>query len=857
MGLLAEAAPAGEVQLVTAAPAAVEGEVLGNSIHSGPRVRFRGIGWGFVLALSACSGGGRSSGTSPGDISYAVAPEGAVVSSVSMAAPEDEEFILQATMPVPPGTYRAGDPLVPFSVIQPNGRVAPTQVEVVTRYPDDDDGADVVELIARVTRPPGAEAGDRISYDVAYDPHPRQNFSFKPNVRALFATPGALRLRTWDVFGNSYTADLFRDVREQTGEQSRMRNGQLMREFRTHEILLPDSPHGGADGTMPHMMAAHAFITHYARADYFSVDLHIHNGMSGYSQDTDVDDALNEIYFKELDLVVPQGWHVLQAFDDPMRGSVRTQDGWRIYPLVKKFGSGKMHVMPRQSHFWRRLVVTRITAQEEARTVLRKENLAFCQPGVTPTGTENYSWWNAETARYYPQSHRLPSLAHVGNEVLRARLKTDYRFYRDRVAEGTTGEYPFMSGNLGWAHPYGSQYGGDVGGQEIHLFDGIETAASASNDGYRMAQILARVYIDRQPTPLYNADGNPNKVEDWVHENGTYGSWVPMYFFLRPYLPDSDVFGFGDAPTFQTQYVHNNGLTPGYDSELAGYMPVDFQHYIRYTRNLKCLAWLGNDSLAKEELRMAAELFRLSFHEHRNSNYNHVQGSGLLSKIQRVSQFPGQGLEFGRGESWGMDAALAAYATGNDIFRGRYYPWFKKIADVLRDGQAECTGCIMAAYKDSLLGGQYRVRQSYETAISDNAIRGLTKTVFEGKNPNRTQDLENALTKSVYASISPTFWDSGASAPYQYVAVGPADASQPLFCEDVPADGRSTYVDRYQYWSSFAYAYELTGDEIFLTRAAQMQGGSDLLQEALDEGTGNLGNRAALLALLQTLNGMD
>jgi hypothetical protein len=254
---------------------------------------------------------------------------------------------------------------------------------------------------------------------------------------------------------------------------------------------------------------------------------------------------------------------------------------------------------------------------------------------------------------------------------------------------------------------------------------------------------------------------------------------------------------------------------------------------------------------------MAAELFRLSFHEHRNSNYNHIQGSGLLSKIKRVSQYPGQGLGFGRGESWGIDAALSAYAMGDDTFRERYYPWFKKIGDVLRDGQAECTGCIMAAYKDSILNGQYRVRQSYETAITENAVRGMTKTVFEGKNPNRTQQLEQVLTKSVYASLSPTFWNSDANAPYQYVAVGPASSSEPLFCEDVPGDGRSTYIDRYQYWSSFAYAYELTGDELFLTRAAQMQGGSNLFNEALDEGTDNLGNRAALLALLQSLNGMN
>lgn len=832
------------------AGARIEGKQMGKSKD----VALLGLAW-----LVGCSGSGGSGSTvgSTGGRSDDGLPGGAVVGLLELAAPGQAEFLLQGTMPLPPGVVFADDALEPFSVLQANGRVAETQVEVVSRYADEQDGVDVVELIAKVRRPSGAHEGDRIRYEVAWDPHPSEPLSLKPELRSFFSAPGALELRCADAFGNEYSADLFRDAREQTGEAHAIRRGQLVREIRTHEILLPVDPQGGAQGTMPHMMGVHAYITHYAREDFFTLDLHVHNGMCGHDQETPIDDALQKIYFDSLDLRVPQGWHVVQAFDDPFRGGAQTEGGWRVYPLVKKFANGRMHVMPRQSQFWRRLVVTKNGARERAKTILRKENLAFCRAGTAPSGEAYYSWWNPETARYYPQSHRLPSLDHVGLEGLRAELAGEFNQVRGRVSSGEPGAYPFMSGVLGWAHPWGSQYGGDVGGGEIFLYDGVTTAASGSNDGYRLAQLMGRLYIDRQPTALYDVDGRPTRVMDWLHEQGNHGPWVPMYFFLRPFLPDSDPFGFNQAPTFQTDYVTSAGLAPLYDGDLSGYMPIDFQHWIRYTRHLKTLAWLGNDSMAKDELEMAAELFRLSFHEFRNSNYDHIQNSGLLAKMIHVADRPGQGVDIGRGESWGLDAALAAYATGTDEFRERYYPWFKKVMDVVVEGQSTCTGCIMSSPKDSILGGLYRVRQSYETAITENMIRGLKETVFAGHSENRSNALDQVIAKSVYASVSPTYWNAGAAAPWQYVAVAPIAGEQVPYCDDIPSNGYSETVDRYQYWSSFAYAYEVTGDEHFLNCASQMEGGAGLLDEMLAEGIDNIGNRAGLLALMQTLNGMN
>ena len=74
----------------------------------------------------------------------------------------------------------------------------------------------------------------------------------------------------------------------------------------------------------------------------------------------------------------------------------------------------------------------------------------------------------------------------------------------------------------------------------------------------------------------------------------------------------------------------------------------------------------------------------------------------------------------------------------------------------------------------------------------------------------------------------------------------------PIYCAGPPADGLSVNSwDLYQSWSSFAYGFELTGDPVFLVRAEQMIGNTDLLGQLELGYLNNLENRAALIALLQ------
>src|SRR6185436_9101724 len=134
-------------------------------------------------------------------------------------------------------------------------------------------------------------------------------------------------------------------------------------------------------------------------------------------------------------------------------------------------------------------------------------------------------------------------------------------------------------------------------------------------------------------------------------------------------------------PKFQETYVTNNNLAPPYKTNLDSYSPIDYQHYIRYTRSPKVLAWLGNDAIAKDDLWMAAELFRLWYHELPTCANGSTKG-GMLSDIASVTGHPASGFAFGRGEGWGIDTMSAAYSLNSIAWRQEALPWFQKVSDL-------------------------------------------------------------------------------------------------------------------------------------------------------------------------------
>jgi hypothetical protein len=812
----------------------------------------------------AGSGSGIGGTSSPGVLftnnppTPGVGQGGKVVGILEIQAPRTQSLVLRGTLPVPKGTYPRADDLQPFSIRNWDGLVAPTQVEVVSRYPNDNDGADVVEVIARVDVAPGTAPDATLHYEIVEHPHAIEPLALKNHVMQLVTNPGMAYVVAKDCFGHQYKVDLFEDVvtgPTQPGNTELLRAGQGAVTFRTYGTMEPENATVGAPtGALAHLFGVHAYATTWAWTDSISLDLRVNNAASGDDKSSPEDDPLGKAYFKSLELWVPSGWTVVPDVVDPFFGSSRNEGNWTAYELVRPMSGGKLHMMPSQSSLHRRVTLTTFGNEVQAQSIVDEEWLGFCRRGASPTGGELYSWWNHQTSAYYPQRHRLPELDYLGLSQIRSKVGQAFSASRNVLTSGNgTGNYPYDESVLGWAHPWGVKYGGMTGGSEIFMYDGFLVAESADRRGYKHAQNTHRMYVSRQPDKLYDKDGEPTAVEDWLI-NGSQGKYVSMNFF-QVLMSGPDPFGLTKSAGFQRNWVSTYGLQPGYENQLLQYSPIDFQHYVRINRSPKTLAWLGNDMLAKDDLRANAELFRLSYHEYPTSAGGAIIGSGLLADMNKANNHPGTGLWFGRGESWGLDSAMAAYSTGDDAYRAMTRPWFGKVADTIVQGQSSCNGVIQSTVNNKWLGGNFRARQSIEQAITENMLYGMVASVFRDADPGRTASLDYALSKSTQAMIGPMCWSTGANGgigPHSYMAVAPLASNQLPFCGTLPQGGFGNGIDKYQVWSSFAYGLEKTGNSTFLTKAGQMAGGPGTLWNKMTSmNFNNLENRMALLADLQ------
>ncbi len=827
-----------------------------------------GLGTGTGSGTGSGSGSGSGSGiggtSSPGVLftndppPQGSTPGGRVVGLLEVVAPVNQSFVLRGTLPVPKDTYPRPDGKEPFSIRNWDGLVVPTQVEVVARYPHDDDGAEVVEVIGRVDVAPGTTPDAIVRYEVVENPHPIEPLSIKNHVMQLVTNPGMAYVVAKDCFGHQYKVDLFEDVDTSTaqpGNTKLLRAGQGAVTFRTYAVMRPENaPFGEPNGALRHLFGVHAYATTWSWTDSISLDLRINNAASGNDKSTKEDDPLGKAYFRSLELWVPNGWTVVPDVTDPFWGVSRSEGNWTAYELVSPLPGGKLHMMPAYSSFHRRLALTKLGNEVQARSIVNENWLGFCRRGPSPSGGELYSWWNYQTAAYFPQRHRLPELDYLGASKVRSGVVSGYNGSRNVLTSGNgTGGYPYDNSVMGWAHPWGVKYGGMTGGNEIYLYDGFKVAESAERRGYKHMQNTHRMYVSRQPDKLFDRDGEPTAVESWLI-NGSKGPYVNMNFF-QVLVGGPDPFGVSVSPSYQRAHVKAGGLQPGYESNLLQFSPIDFQHYVRVNRAPKTLAWLGNDMLAKDDLEAAAEIFRLSYHEYPTSPGGAVIVSGYLSDKRFVNENPGIGFWFGRGESWGLDSALAAYSTGDDAYRAMTRPWFEQIADTVCQGQSSCNGIIQANVNNKWVGGAYRARQSIEQAITEHMLYGMVESVFRDVDSGRTASLEFAIGQSTQAMIGPMCWSTGSNGgigPHSAVAVGPKVLAQQPFCGSLPPSGAGNGIDKYQIWSSFAYGLEKTGNSGFLTKASQLAGGSGTLWNRMaGMGFGNLENRLALIADLQ------
>lgn len=787
-----------------------------------------------------------------------------VVGLLTTRARAGEELLLRATLPVPPGTFPRADGLVPFVMLDPAGDPLLTQVEIVTRHPDPADGASVVELIARAPRPDVA-TGTTLQFPVIERPHhppPDLLESVPESVRDLLADPDALELVVHDVFGHRYVAHPL----DASSEVRVLRHGPVHAEVRLHRILRPEREVPGPQGTLPHALGVHVYLSFFRGTELIGLDLRFHNGHDGQDTADPLDDPLDTLYFRDLELAVPAGWRIHTDVSDPALGVERVEGGRCVRPLVTPLPGGRMHVIRWLGQFHRRIALAPegVSGLVEARSYLERAGQAFATRGFDPRdGREYWSWWNAATAAWFPQRLQLPLLDHVDKATVADALVGELDFLTTHLEAGTsTGDYPIDSPVLGWGHPYGVSYGGMTGGHEIFLYDGIETAWLASRSGLRAFTLLHRMQTERMPNALWSKDGEPASLERWRVESGEL-DYLPFRHFVVPQLFGSnpDPFGVKSAPRFQVDHVRANGLAPAYEAAHFGFDPYDYQHFVRYTRAAKVLAWLANDSLAKDDLLQQAENFHLSFHELYSGFPGSVMGSSLRAQQDLVAARPGRGMPFGRGEAWGLDCAVAAYALATPEWREAKLPWLRSIAAVVAAGQDSCNGFIQSFVSQKALEGRYQCRQAIEQSITEHALVGLHESVFRGAYPREAARQREVIQRSLYAFIGELSWFPGQSGPWRFTAVAPLDRALPSFCTraDLPPDGWTVGdIETYQDWSSFGYGYQLTGDPLFLRHARLQTGGDDfedLVERLYAAGTENLENRAALLTVVQRIRG--
>ena len=830
-----------------------------------------GLSWKqtlLVLALplaAACSSGAGGSDDVPvdpgpyvlsSDATSNSATGGEVLATLQMTVPTPSSYVVRGTIPVPKGTFPRADGRIPLSIRDIDGLVVPTQMEIVSRYPNDADGADVVEVLARVRRPVGVAAGTKVSYQVVDNPHLDVKLPIKKDVLDLLGMRDSVVVSAKDVFGNEYRFYPLDGVRSApvSNTVKSLRKGSAAVETRTYGVMKPQTAQLGAPtGALPHFFGVHAYTTAWAGEDFLSLELRINNGASGANKTTGFtdDDPLGHVYFRSLELQVPAGWQILSDITDPYQGTATTSGNVTRMELVKPMADGTMHILPQQAMFHRRLALARSSAISNAVSALEKEPIAFCKAGSSPSGVPLWSWWNPQTARYFPQRLPLPDLSHLGQTSIQGNVAGFYNTIRGHLQNGTaTGGYPWSFPNFGWAHIYGVQYGGMTSGSEIWFYDGFKTASASSREGYRSYEFSHRMYCERQPQLLMNSDGEQTRVEQWVVQTPTL-TYTPMNYFQRLTSNSNDPFGMNVSPAYQRNYVIANNLKPTYETDIVTSSPIDFQHYIRFLRSPMVLTWLGNDSIAKDDLRMAAECFRMSYSEHYNNSGGYSIPSTLRAKMTQVNVRPNKGFAFGRGESWGLVSAICAYSISDANFRARYRPWFGIAADVIVNGQSACNGFIQSQVNTKMLSGQWQGRQSIEQAITENMLWGLKESIFRDVDPTRVAALESTLVDSAYSMIGPMAWNG--TGPWSHLAVAPLDVTQPAYCGSIPTGGAGNGNDNYQTPSSYAYGYMLTGDTTFLTRAAQAQAGgsANLLTALRSQGFNNLENKAALMSALQ------
>jgi hypothetical protein len=745
-------------------------------------------------------------------------------------------FVVKATFPLPIGAAPWGLKIVDDDNVTP---IEDTQVEVVSRRADGE--PDVVEVIAR-TRNLNGIADDR-QYRVIANPYmsiPEEppvgasasTLLSEPNelgtnVQALLADPLSIIVRAFDPLGKEYRAY---PLRSQHAPAQAERWGTQISTARTFEVMectttpLPNQ--------YPHLFNLHSYLP-TQRDDFLLLDLVFSNGSDGWDAPTNpLSVPLGKMYFDRVELLAPEGFVLAQQFPDPLSHHAGETPGtevisgttYSVYPIVKPESEDEAHVMGCAGQFLRRLVLYHDSATAVAETraleALDRLGQGFATAGTGVDG-EWWSWWNVETSRYFPQRGLLPDLdpTDSSDQVLLAAfdsaLTSGYANLRDDLLNGTALNEPGASVRMGWAHPYGESIGYGYGGQGIYKLDGLRLLATKSFDGLRYYYAQMRTATERMPNALIGSDGEPTRHEKWIPEI-TAGLKFDMDFLENAKIGEVPLFC--PTPGWDQNAVVSGPTAPhapSYESALLNYSRWDQAHLVRYTRMLMTLAWIANDPVSKDELRLQSELFRFMFTEVGCQGLYCDSRPASLRSLEIVADaHPGRGIYIDRRQGWGLNAVAGAFALEDDDFRVRMNsgttPWLDKVVEVV--SQALMDGCDLN-FLDPL--GQPRVwgmisaapnpagqqldgstcdtfwdtgsetdcpggRVTWHEMILNWGLRGLLESALVQGTATHTL-LQSTMIRSITGLVSPASWNEGPGrGVFAFMPTRPHDLSNPM-----------------------------------------------------------------------------
>jgi hypothetical protein len=688
------------------------------------------------------------------------------------------------------------------------------------------------------------------------------------------------------------------------------KSGPWLRERRVYATMAPFGPASSQGPPLPHFLGVHAYIREHAGAETLDLDLRLNNGaISGSRAPTALESTLGIVYWKNLQLVLPKEWTAVSEVGDPFLGDSFVEGDSRVLTFVKPYAGGALHMMGPQAQLERRFVIVRAGKEEpkEARVdaSLFDPGLAFCGRG------ENlWSWFEDATARYFPQRGQLGSLDFVkqrslsGKAAIRARSRANLAALRQGLETGTPKGYYVTASAMGWAHPWFVKEQGSPGGEGIAMYEGHYAAVASSREDFEYLRLLHRMNVCRQPQAAYDHRGDVVGYHAWLDDKGR----IPFDFRLNggivmpPFLLPC---ARGPAASTQVYEVVLRQQRPPYDLGnpyvpeggwpsradcLIAWWPHDDQHYVRWTKQPKALVWLANDSMAKDDLILAAEMYHLHKHESPHLPASWSPGSTLAIMEGLVKAHPHQGLPIGREDAWGIDAMSAAYSVGTEAWRAANRAWFDRMAQLLVDGEMP-TGIVQRFLNAQLFGHmKYAATQTFESLFLMHAMRTMNESVFRGVDDERREALEAIVVRGTEFLFfgppwtkAPNSWQPDPAKPTLYwwgprqaIAVSMNDNyATPPFCDEehwgknyFPPDGFGLGVEWYHAWAPLEYAARITeGREgsgttnRFLRRAIDCgkghKGFKDLLvdfaEQASDPTYDNSPNWIGLLGRLQAL----